>query len=54
MILIKLVNELFRGGFATVREGIMRSTGETVAIKIFNKWELKDDALIFIQVNILF
>jgi len=38
-----------KGGFATVREGILVGTRENVAVKIFNKWELSDEALIFIK-----
>jgi len=39
-----------KGGFATVREGTMIGSKESVAVKIFNKWELSDEALIFIKV----
>lgn len=39
-----------KGGFAIVKKATMRKSGEEVAMKLFNKWELqKGDALIFLQ-----
>jgi len=46
---LKFSDIVGKGGFATVREGILVSNREAVAVKIFNKWELSNEAIIFIK-----
>eukprot|EP00011_Vannellida_sp_DIVA3-517-6-12_P010705 CAMPEP_0114619232 /NCGR_PEP_ID=MMETSP0168-20121206/8109_1 /TAXON_ID=95228 ORGANISM="Vannella sp., Strain DIVA3 517/6/12" /NCGR_SAMPLE_ID=MMETSP0168 /ASSEMBLY_ACC=CAM_ASM_000044 /LENGTH=678 /DNA_ID=CAMNT_0001830397 /DNA_START=326 /DNA_END=2358 /DNA_ORIENTATION=- len=39
-----------KGGFAIVKKAVARATGEEVAVKLFNKWELQQgDALVFLE-----
>lgn len=45
----KLEDELGRGSFAIVHQGIHKETGERVAIKIFDKTSLDEDDEIALQ-----
>lgn len=47
--LIEIQHVLGRGGFATVKAAVDLKTRQTVAVKTFNKWELKGQTLIFLK-----
>ena len=46
---IDIGHVLGRGGFATVKMAIDVKTAEIVAVKTFNKWELKGETLVFLK-----
>ena len=47
--MIDIKHVLGRGGFATVKMAVELETGEIVAVKTFNKWELKGETLVFLK-----